>query len=556
MPWNFSGAPGQSLAMAEDDVAREDRHLHRSLGLWQLTAIGFSGVIGSGWLLGAMYAAQLAGPEAIVAWLIGGAALMLIALVMADLGAARPESGGLVRWPFYSSGRLVATIVGWGIWIAYATNPPSESAAMLQYMSKYVSGIYNGTSLTGLGVLLGIGIMAVFVLINWFGVLLFARVNGALTVAKFVVPTLTVIALFASGFHRANFTAHGGFTPYGWTPGLSAIATAGIIYAYTGFQGPVDLSGEARNPRRDVPRAVIISLAGSLLLYLLLQVVFIGAVPGPDLIHGWHGVSFSSPFAELAVAANLTWLSWVLYADAIASPAGSALAFTAAAGRASYAMAKNRFLPRAVGKVDQRSGIPRRALLINFVIGLAFLLPLHSWQSIVAATSELALIAYALPSISAIAFRRAGATAFSTVGGMRFLAPAAFVLASLILYWATWKELRIALPVLLVGVIVYGFQQVRGGVDWLDIRVGWWLVAYLAAILIMSLAGSQDFGGTNLIPAPWDSVVVAVIGAACYEWGVRSAVRHLAAHPAPEPVQPDAGDSMASLGAAPDAAER
>jgi len=97
---------------AETAGAAEDRNLRRSLGMWQLTAIGFSGVIGSGWLLGAMYAAQLAGPEAIVAWLVGGAALMLIALTMADLGAARPESGGLVRWPYYSSGRLVATIAG------------------------------------------------------------------------------------------------------------------------------------------------------------------------------------------------------------------------------------------------------------------------------------------------------------------------------------------------------------------------------------------------------------------------------------------------------------
>jgi amino acid transporter len=138
---------------------------------------------------------------------------MLIALVMADLGAARPESGGLIRWPYYSSGRLVATIAGWGIWIAYATNPPSESAAMLQYMSKYVSGLYSGSSLTTLGVLLGVGIMAVFVLINWFGVLLFARVNGALTVAKFVVPTLTVVALFLSGFHRANFHRTAGSHP-------------------------------------------------------------------------------------------------------------------------------------------------------------------------------------------------------------------------------------------------------------------------------------------------------------------------------------------------------
>jgi amino acid transporter len=557
--------------MAEPNVTQEDRHLRKSLGLWQLTAIGFSGVIGSGWLLGAMVAAQIAGPEAIVAWLVGGAALMLIALVMADLGAARPESGGLIRWPYYSSGRLVATIAGWGIWIAYATNPPSESAAMLQYASKYVPNIYNGTSLTGLGILLGIGVMAVFVVINWFGVLLFARINGALTVAKFVVPALTVIALFTSGFHSANFSSHGGFAPYGWAPGLSAIATAGIIYAYTGFQGPIDLSGEARNPRRDVPRAVIMSLAGSLVLYLLLQVVFIGSVPGHDLIHGWNGVSFSSPFAQLAVSANLTWLSWVLYADAIASPAGSALAFTAAASRESYAMAKNRFLPRAAARVDRRFGVPRRALIINFVIGLAFLLPLHSWQSIVAATSELALIAYALPSISSIAFQRAAQAnpapdpgpdpadpAGHTIRGMSFLAPAAFVLASMILYWATWKELRIALPVLLVGALVYAVQQYRqrtepGGVDWLDVRVGLWLVAYLVAILIVSAIGSKDFGGANWIPAPWDSVLVAVIGIIGYEWGVRDAVRHLTVHPAPEPAStaPGADDALDDFGASP-----
>jgi amino acid transporter len=538
---------------AETAAAAEDRNLRRSLGMWQLTAIGFSGVIGSGWLLGAMYAAQLAGPEAIVAWLVGGFALMLIALVMAGLGAARPESGGLVRWPFYSSGRLVATVAGWGIWIAYATNPPSESSAMIQYMSRYVSGIYNGTSLTTLGILLGIGVMAVFVLINWFGVLLFARINGALTVAKFVVPTLTVIALFISGFHSSNFSSHGGFAPYGWTPGLSAIATAGIIYAYTGFQGPIDLSGEARNPRRDVPRAVVASLALSLLLYLLLQVVFTGSVPGHDLIHGWNGVSFSSPFAELAVSANLTWLSWVLYADAIASPAGSALAFTAASGRESYAMAKNRFLPRVIGRVDAKSGIPRWALLINFVIGVAFLLPLHSWQSIVAATSELALIAYALPSISAVAFRRAGTPGRETIRGLPVLAPAAFVLASLILYWATWKELRIALPVLLVGVVVFGFQQWREKTDWFDLRVGVWLVVYLVAIGVVSVLGSKDFGGTGAIPAPWDSVIVAIIGLACYEWGVRDSVRYLRVHPAPDPELPDTDDPMSDFGTAPEA---
>jgi amino acid transporter len=514
--------------------AGEDHHLRRSLGYWQLTAVGFSGVIGSGWLLGAMYAAQAAGPEAIVSWAVGGGVLALIALVMAELGGARPEAGGLVRWPFYSNGRLVATIAGWGIWIAWATNPPSESAAMIQYMSKYVPGIFNGTSLTSLGVLLGIGIMAVFVLVNWFGIQLFARVNGALTVAKFVVPSITVIALFASGFHGGNFSSHGGFAPYGWAPGLSAIATAGIIYAFTGFQGPIDLSGEARNPRRDVPRAVLSSLAFSAVLYILLQVVFLGAVPGADLVHGWHGVSFSSPYAELAVSLNLSWLSWVLYADAIGSPGGSALAFTAATGRESFAMAKNGFLPAAFVKVHSRSGIPRRALLVNFAIGIAFLLPLHSWQQIVAATGVLGLIAYALPAVSAIAFARAGAFS-GAPRWLKYVAPFAFVLATMIVYWAGWHELRIALPVLLVGAVVYAYQQWRSGEGWRDAGLGAWLVIYLALVLAVSAIGSVDFGGTGVIPAPWDTVAVAVIGLGAWTAGVRHGLSHLAAHPAPEP---------------------
>ena len=517
------------------EAGGEERRLRKSLGFWQLTAIGFSGVIGSGWLLGAMYAAQYAGPEAIVSWVVGGVVLGLIALVMAALGGVRPEAGGLVRWPYYTNGRFVATMAGWGIWIAWATNPPSESAAMIQYMSKYVGGIYNGTSLTGLGVLLGIGFMAVFVAVNWFGIQLFARINGALTVAKFAVPVITVIALFASGFHRSNFSSHGGFAPYGWAPGLSAIATAGIIYAYTGFQGPIDMSGEARNARRDVPRAVLSSLALSAVIYILLQLVFLGAVPGADLVHGWHGVNFSSPYAQLAVAVNLTWLSWVLYADAIASPAGSALSFTATTGRESFAMSRNGFLPPAFAVVHNRSGIPRRALLINFVLGIAFLLPFGSWQQIVAATSVLGLIAYALPSVSAVVFARAGAFPGGAPRWLAPLAPVAFVLATLIIYWAGWHELRIALPILLVGVLVYAYQHWRAAAPWSDARLGLWLVVYLALVLLMSAIGSSDFQGTNAIPAPWDSVVIAVVALAAWLAGIRAGRSHLAVNPAPEP---------------------
>jgi amino acid transporter len=545
--------------MSEDTASThpEDQHLRRHLGFWQLTAISVSGVIGSGWLLSSMFAAQAAGPAAIVTWVVGGAALLLIALVMVELGATRPESGGLVRWPQATSGSLAATIVGCGIWIAYATNPPSESAAMLQYMAKYVPGLYHGTRLTVGGIGAGIVLMAIFVAVNWFGVRLFARVNGTVTAAKVIVPAISVVTLLVAALTSghsatANYTAHG-FAPYGFSASLSAIATAGVIYAYTGFQGPLDLSGEAHDPRRDVPRAVIVGLLLSMVLYLALQAVFIAVLPHSFLAHGWAGVNLTSPFAQLALALNLSWLSWVLYADAIVSPGGSALTFTATISREAYGMAKNRIIPAAIARIDRRSGVPRRALILNFVIGVVFLLLLPSWHSIVAATSELGLFAYSITAVSQQAFRRAdpGGQA-GWIRGTTVIAPVSFVIATLILYWATWTELRIALPLLLIAVVVYAVNMRtaarRAASFRADIRAGAWLVVYVLAVLVLSAVGSKNFGGAGLIPAPWDSVVAGVVGLAAYVRGVRDASAYLSLTGRGGPVGPGGPDGAAAPG--------
>lgn len=520
----------------------------RELGYWQLTAIGLGGVIGSGWLLGALYAANAAGPASLITWVVGGLALLVIALVMVELGGSRPMSGGLVRWPFLSSGRLVATLVGWGIWIAYATNPPSEAAAMLQYSSTHIGHVYRNGQLTALGIVVAVVLMILLVAANWFGVLLFARVNLAVTIAKFVVPGATVALLAAAGFTGSNFTAHGGFAPYGYSAPLSAIATAGIIYAYTGFQGPLDVSGEARDAKRDIPRAVVTALLLSILLYVALELVFLGTVKVGG--GGWSGIDLSSPYAQIAVALNLSWFSWVLYADSILSPGGSALVFTAATSREVYSLSRNRFLPEWFARVDPRSGVPRRALLANFAVGLVFLLTLHSWHKIIAATSILGLFAYSISAISVAGFGRAEPDrSAGWVRGSRVLAPLGFVLATLIFYWSGWAEMRIAVPVLLAAILVYLGDGLRHGFDLADVRRGVWLLVYLGALLLISYFGASAFGGTNALPGPWDSVVVAAVGAAAYVAGVIGSVAHLGAHPsadfepeveAPELPAPDA----------------
>lgn len=549
MSWlaDTRGSPAAPQAEASGDLG-----LKRDLGLWHLTAAAFTGVIGSGWLVGAFYASQAAGPAALITWIVGGAAFLVIALVLADLGATHPESGALVRWPFRTNGRLAATVVGWGIWVAYAVNPPSESAVVLQYAQQHISGLYNtaGSRLTALGTVLALVLMLLFTALNWFGVLLVGRVTAAASVLKFAVPLLTLVVLAVTARHGSNYTSHGGFAPYGWAEPLSAISTAGIIYAYTGFQAPLDLSGEARDPHRDIPRAVVLGLLLSMVLYIGLQAVFISALPGSQLAHGWAGLDFTSPFAQLAVLLNLGWLSWVLFGDALLSPSGSALVFTASITREAHAMGKNQAIPRWFVHVHQRSGVPRRALVLNFVLGAAILLLLPSWHKIIAATSELGLFVYSVTMVCQAAFRgRDGGPAspwrsFTT----RILSPLGFVVASLILYWAQWSNLKIALSLLLVAVVFYavnvwngsrsrpGTAASRPAADFLraDLRAGGWLIAYLAAVFLMSWIGG--FGGRDWIGRPWDSVVVAAIALAAYLWGVAEAGRYLRSTPPQGPV--------------------
>jgi amino acid transporter len=342
-----------------------------------------------------------------------------------------------------------------------------------------------------------------------------------------------VILFAAAGFNGSNYTGHGGFAPYGYSAPLSAIATAGIIYAYTGFQGPLDLSGEARNPKRDVPRAVITALVLGILLYSALEAVFIGTVHVGS--GGWSGISLSSPYAQIAVTLNLSWFSWVLYADSIVSPGGSALVFTAETSREVYSLSRNRFLPEWFTNVHGGSGIPRRALAANFVVGLVFLLTLHSWQKLIGATSILGLFAYSISAISVTGFARVEPEhAARWVRGSRFLAPLGFILATLIFYWSGWAELKIAVPVLLAAILVYVLDATRHGFDARDALRGVWLLVYLGALLLISYLGASAFGGNNTIPGPWDSVVVAGVGAVTYVTGVISSVAHLREHPTAE----------------------
>jgi hypothetical protein len=290
--------------------------IRRDVGPFALMLTGLGSIIGSGWLFGAWKAAGLAGPGAVWAWVLGAAIIMTIALTYAELGAMFPESGGMVRYGHYSHGSLVGFIAAWANWIAIVSVIPVEAEASVQYMASWpwtwAQDLYHVTD--GVGELshTGLGIAAVLVIIyfllNFWSVKLFAHSNTAITVFKLVVPAATGLALIASGFHPENFSVgiHGGDHAIDFPAVLTAVATAGIVFSFNGFQSPVNLAGEARNPGRSIPFAVVGSILLATVIYVILQVAYLGSVPRDLLAQaGWHGINFRSPFAELAGDAAL-----------------------------------------------------------------------------------------------------------------------------------------------------------------------------------------------------------------------------------------------------------
>jgi amino acid transporter len=511
---------------ATEAVVVQERRLRHDLGFWSLTATSFGGIIGSGWLFGSLYGATIAGPAALVSWVIAGVAVSLVALVLIELGASRPEAGGTVRWPLYANGRLVGTLLGWSVLLTLASD--TEVLAVLQYGAHYYPWLFSGGSLSVRGILIAAVLEAVLTYLNWYGIKLFARINVTITAVKFIVPSITVVALLASGFHTDHLTNHGGFAPYGWSAVLSAVTTGGLIYSVNGFQPPVDLSGEARNPRRDIPRSILVAIAASVLVYLLLQFAFLVAIPDSQLTHGWHGIDLSSPFGQLALLLNLSWLASLLYIDAVISPSGSEFVGVAESGRTTYALAKNRLLPRYFLEIESRSGVPRRSLVFNFVLGLLVLIPLHSWISLVSVIGDVFLLSYAVSSVAAGTFKAAAPTSLAGwIPGIAWIAPASFLVSTEIIYWSGWSQIKDALPLALIGLLVFFFVRARDRSLVEDLRTGGWLVVYLAGLIGFSWIGSDDFGGKNDLKAPWDSIIVAVLAAALYLWAIRTGTKHI-----------------------------
>src|SRR5436190_22004431 len=200
----------ETTSVAATAAARPERKLQRDVGLVGLLFASVGSIIGSGWLFGALSASSVAGPAALISWVLGGAGMLLLALVHAELGGMYPVAGGSARFPHYAFGSLIGFAGGWFAFLGAVTTAPIEVEAALQYASNYISGLITTSGdtavLTFQGYLVAAALMPLFSVVNVIGVKWLSESNKAIVWWKIFIPVLTVFALLFTSFHTDNFT--------------------------------------------------------------------------------------------------------------------------------------------------------------------------------------------------------------------------------------------------------------------------------------------------------------------------------------------------------------
>jgi len=496
------------------------------MGLIGATWASVTSIIGSGWLFGSWKASYSTGTSALLAWGIAGILIIILALVHAELGGMYPVAGGTARFPHFAFGSVAGISFGFFSWVQAVTVAPIECFAVMQYGAYYWHGLFDTTNgeVTGIGFVMSIILMAVFTAVNFLAMKIFNRVNLVLTWWKVAVPILVIIVLLFK-FHGGAFNSHGGFMPYGTKAMFAAIPGAGIVFAYLGFEQADQLAGEVKNPQRNLPRAIIIAILLCTVIYIMIQVVFLGALRPSDLAHGWAAMKTNpalelGPLAFLSAGVGLAWLATILRADAFISPSGTGLVYQTSTSRIGYGLARNRYYPQIFARVD-KNGVPWISLILSFLLGLLFLLPFPSWSSLVGLVSSASVLMYAGGPLSLSAFRGQVPEASRPyrMPGAIWLSPFAFIVASMIIYWSGFEIIWKLGITLVIGYVIIGifmaYDKQRPPLDW---KSAVWLPVYLIGMGIISWQGQYGPDNTNRIPFGWDFLVVAVFALAIFLW--------------------------------------
>jgi amino acid transporter len=480
--------------------------LRRDAGVIGLLYASLGCIIGSGWLFGALHAAVQAGPWSVISWVIGAVAILFLAFVFAELSTMFPNSGALVHMTHVSHGNLVGKIWSWILFLAFVSVPPVEVSAVLTYSNNYIPGLIQPHTglMTGAGMAWAALLLAGVVALNFLAVRWVLIINSAATWWKLVIPIATIGILMAYSFHPSNMVLHASSTPKSGI--FTAVATAGIVFSFLGFQQAIALAGETRNPNRYVPIALISSVLIGMLIYVGLQIAFITALKPADISNGWEHLHFTGmfgPLAAIAVGVGALWWAVVLYVDAIISPLGTAFIYITASPRIIMAAGEMGNAPSHVVRLS-RHGVPWVGLIVTYVVGVVFFFPFPSWQKLVSAVSLITVLSYSIGPLILLHLRKAMPDAERPfrLRWAGIVAPIAFISSNWIIYWTGYAVTEWMFGAVFAYIVVYlAWHAVRlRPLRELGLPQAWWVLPYLAGMWVVSYLGPAGaMGGRGVI---------------------------------------------------------
>jgi amino acid transporter len=512
-------------------------HFKKNMSTFSLMMTGVTSIVGSGWLLATQKISVVAGPAGILAWGIGMVVAILVACFCIEIGTIHPSAGGVGFYSSITHGRFSGFLTQWINWLSILAVPAVEAQAIVQYLSHTRPEFYSWYNmqehiLTSSGITIAIGFMVLFMAVNYYGSRLFTRFNDTLTVIKIVIPILTIIFLVYSGFHPENFgTSLSTFAPYGWSAVGSAVISCGVVMSFNGFQLPLNFSEEIKSPKRQLPIAIIGSIIFTFILYVLLQVVFIGTIPADALQHGWHGINFRSPYVDLLLAANFQIMAWGVMSTSAIAPAACGAAFVASGSRMIFALSRAKLLPGFLSTLDKKYLTPRYAILLNFFLGSAFLFMFKGWTQLVAIISVLHIFSYLSMPVVVVAFRRQNSGSLDKLDNFRlpfasFFAISVVFILALLLFFAAWPTVAYMNCLVLPGLgffFYYEYKNFGTKEMWYLVKRGSWLLYFMGGISLICYLGNNP--GHNLINLLPSVILVALLSISSFFYGVLFSVK-------------------------------
>ncbi|MBO9829589.1 MULTISPECIES: APC family permease [Xanthomonas] len=419
--------------------------LVRAVSRWQIVGLSINDVIGSGIYLLPAATAALLGPLSLWAVLLAGVAVALLVLCYAQAASYFDEPGGSYLYAREAFGRFAGFEIGWMIWLTRI----SSAAALSNGLADAVVRFWPAAAGGGARLAIVVGSLGLLTAINVIGVKSAARTGVALVIGK-LVPLLLFVAI---GVFYVDWSwAFSGKTPDPRDVGNLGEAALLLLFAYAGFENIPAAAGEYRNPRRDVPFALITMIVTVTLIYAAVQVVAQGTLP--------NVAQSATPLADAASGFGGEALALILTVGATISILGTTSNTVMLGPRFLFALAKDGYGPAFLARVHPRFRTPAAAILLQGVLSLALALS-GSFVQLALLSMVTRLFAYigTAAAVLVLARRYRDRPGALRLPGGPLIPLAALLLALALLLSASWQNLAAAGVALLVGALFYRFPR-------------------------------------------------------------------------------------------------